>query len=210
MALILASGSPRRRELMSLITPDYTVITSDVDETKIAADSPAHLAKALATAKARAVADMLHLPAVADDSGLEVDALGKAPGVYSARYGQDWPLLEGESKDERNNRKLLAALEGVPDEQRTARFRCCMAMVHPSSGKGAPADLVASGAWEGRIAGAPSGTNGFGYDPLFFDPELGCTAAELDREAKMARSHRGKALQLIKPVIGAYLNAKDQ
>ncbi|WP_077071585.1 RdgB/HAM1 family non-canonical purine NTP pyrophosphatase [Mailhella massiliensis] len=156
--------------------------------------------------KARAVADMLHLPAVADDSGLEVDALGKAPGVYSARYGQDWPLLEGESKDERNNRKLLAALEGVPEEQRTARFRCCMAMVHPSSGKGAPADLVASGAWEGRIAGVPSGTNGFGYDPLFFDPELGCTAAELDREAKMARSHRGKALKALLEELGRRLS----
>lgn len=144
--------------------------------------------------KARAVADMLHLPAVADDSGLEVDALGGAPGVYSARYSRDWPLLEGESTDARNNRKLLASLEGVPEEKRTARFRCCMALVYPSSLKDAPADLVATGAWEGRIACAPSGENGFGYDPLFFDPELGRTAAELSREEKMARSHRGRAL----------------
>lgn len=144
--------------------------------------------------KARAVAERLNVPAVADDSGLEVDALGGAPGVYSARYGRDLPLQEGESRDARNNRKLLSALEGVPDARRTARFRCCMAMVHPSSDKDAPADLVASGAWEGRIAAAPSGENGFGYDPLFLDPELGRTAAELSREEKMARSHRGKAL----------------
>ena len=144
--------------------------------------------------KARAVAERLHLPAVADDSGLEVDALGGAPGVYSARYGRDWALLEGESKDARNNRKLLRELENVPEEKRTARFRCCMAMVYPSNWQDAPADIVVSGAWEGVITRKPSGENGFGYDPLFFDPELGCTGAELSREAKMARSHRGKAL----------------
>ena len=79
--------------------------------------------------KARAVANALGVAAAADDSGLEVDALGGAPGVYSARYSEDWPAVEGESKDERNNRKLLAELEGVPAEKRTARFRCCMALV---------------------------------------------------------------------------------
>lgn len=144
--------------------------------------------------KARAVADALGVPAVADDSGIEVDALGGAPGVYSARYSLDWPEVEGESTDMRNNRKLLAALEGVPAERRTARFRCCMAMVYPSSWQERPADLVVSGAWEGSIALTPSGGNGFGYDPLFLDPESGRTGAELSREEKMARSHRGKAL----------------
>ena len=89
-------------------------------------------------------------------------------------------------------RNIMA--KGVPEEKRTARFRCCMALVYPSSLKDAPADLVAAGAWEGRIACAPSGENGFGYDPLFLDPELGRTAAELSREEKMARSHRGRAL----------------
>ena len=145
--------------------------------------------------KARAVADALLVPAVADDSGIEVDALGGAPGVYSARYSLDWPEVEGESTDERNNRKLLAALEGVSAEKRTARFRCCMAMVYPSSWKDRPEDIVVSGAWEGRIAKKPSGGNGFGYDPLFIDPASGRTGAELSREEKMARSHRGKALK---------------
>ena len=144
--------------------------------------------------KAHAVADALGVPAVADDSGIEVDALGGAPGVYSARYSLDWPDVEGESTDQRNNRKLLAGLEGVPAEKRTARFRCCMAMVYPSSWKDRPADLVVSGAWEGSIAFALSGSNGFGYDPLFIDPASGRTGAELSREEKMARSHRGKAL----------------
>lgn len=145
--------------------------------------------------KARAVADALGVPAVADDSGIEVDALGGAPGVYSARYSLDWPEVEGESVDQRNNRKLLTMLENVPAEKRTARFRCCMAMVYPSSMKDAPADIVVSGAWEGHIADGPSGSNGFGYDPLFIDPASGRTGAELTREEKMARSHRGKALE---------------
>lgn len=144
--------------------------------------------------KARAVAEALGVPAVADDSGIEVDALGGAPGVYSARYSLDWPEREGESTDDRNNRKLLAELEGVSAEKRTARFRCCMALVYPSSWENRPADLVVSGAWEGSIAFAPSGSNGFGYDPLFIDPASGRTGAELSREEKMACSHRGKAL----------------
>ena len=139
--------------------------------------------------KARAVAEALGVAAVADDSGLEVDALGGAPGVYSARYSDDWPAVEGESKDERNNRKLLAELEGVPAEKRTARFRCCMALVIPGG-----EEIVVSGAWEGSIGFKKAGSNGFGYDPLFIDPELELTGAELTREAKMVRSHRGKAL----------------
>ena len=139
--------------------------------------------------KARAVAEALGVAAAADDSGLEVDALGGAPGVYSARYSDDWPAVEGENKDERNNRKLLAELEGVPAEKRTARFRCCMALVIPGG-----EEIVVSGAWEGSIGFKRAGSNGFGYDPLFIDPELELTGAELTREAKMVRSHRGKAL----------------
>ena len=139
--------------------------------------------------KARAVANSLGVAAAADDSGLEVDALGGAPGVYSARYSEDWPAVEGESKDERNNRKLLVELEGVPFEKRTARFRCCMALVIPGG-----EEIVVSGAWEGNIGFERVGANGFGYDPLFIDPELELTGAELTREAKMVRSHRGKAL----------------
>ncbi|WP_294447045.1 RdgB/HAM1 family non-canonical purine NTP pyrophosphatase [uncultured Mailhella sp.] len=151
--------------------------------------------------KAHAVADALLVPAVADDSGIEVDALGGAPGVYSARYSLDWPEVEGESTDARNNRKLLAALEGVSAKSRTARFRCCMAMVYPSSWKDRPEDIVVSGAWEGSIVEKPSGSNGFGYDPLFLDPASGRTGAELSREEKMARSHRGKALEKLLAVL---------
>ena len=139
--------------------------------------------------KARTVANALGVAAAADDSGLEVDALGGAPGVYSARYSEDWPSVEGESKDERNNRKLLAELDGIPHEKRTSRFRCCMALVIPGG-----EELVVSGAWEGHIGFKRAGENGFGYDPLFIDPELQLTGAELTREAKMVRSHRGKAL----------------
>ena len=134
--------------------------------------------------KARAVANALGVAAAADDSGLEVDALGGAPGVYSARYSEDWPAVEGESKDERNNRKLLVELEGVPFEKRTARFRCCMALVIPDG-----EEIVVSGSWEGNIGFERAGANGFGYDPLFIDPELELTGAELTRE-------RGTGLQL--------------
>ena len=142
--------------------------------------------------KAHAVAGRLGVPAIADDSGLEVDALGGAPGVFSSRYGDDIPLLEGESRDERNNRKLLGALKNVPDGKRGARFRCCMAFACP----GEP-DLTACGAWEGSILHAPRGKNGFGYDPLFLDPELLMTGAEMTREQKSARSHRGKAVRAL-------------
>lgn len=145
--------------------------------------------------KARAVMEATGHAAVADDSGLLVDALGGGPGVYSARYGDDWPPAslhaEEESRDARNIRKLLAALAGLPEERRTARFMTVMAVCKP----GDATPLVTRGVWEGRVLSAPQGNNGFGYDPVFFDPELGRSAAELSREEKMARSHRGRALR---------------
>ena len=144
-----------------------------------------------AVIKAKTVMEASGTLVLADDSGLEVDALNGAPGVYSARYGLDTPLLPGEDDDARNNRKLLAVLAHAP-RPRTGRFRCCMALARP----GKP-DLVVHGVWEGHIADAPSGNNGFGYDPLFFDPELGRISAELTREEKNSRSHRGKALRLL-------------
>lgn len=142
--------------------------------------------------KARAAARILGLPVVADDSGIEVDALGGAPGVHSARYSDDWPEVEGETRDQRNNRKLLEALRRVPKEQRTARFHCCMVMVWPP--EVSSEELVAHGVWEGRIVEQARGENGFGYDPLFLDLEMGRTGGELSREEKMGRSHRAKAL----------------
>ena len=134
--------------------------------------------------KARAVAQATGHIAVADDSGLVVDALAGAPGVYSARYAGD------NATDADNNAKLLAALAGVPQNLRVARFVCAMTACAPSG-----ETITAQGAWEGHIALAPSGAGGFGYDPLFYDPSLGRTAAELSAEQKNSRSHRGRALR---------------
>lgn len=139
--------------------------------------------------KARTVAQLTGHVAVADDSGLEVDALDKAPGVYSARYSDDTPNLKGETRDKRNNEKLLIELSGIPHEKRTARFRCVMSACAPSG-----ECITASGAWEGFIGTEEVGDNGFGYDPLFIDATDGSVSALLSREAKNARSHRGNAL----------------
>ncbi len=141
--------------------------------------------------KADAIAKATGLVAVADDSGLEVDALDKAPGVYSARYADHDADLAGiANRDQRNNAKLLRELRDVPEERRTARFRCVIVACAPSG-----ASLEAEGAYEGRIALEPAGDNGFGYDPLFYDPGLGMTAAQMEKEQKNARSHRGQALR---------------
>ncbi len=142
--------------------------------------------------KARTVAKATGCIAVADDSGLEVDALGGAPGVYSARYSQDRPDLPGPGVDDRNNQKLLEALADVPDEKRTARFRCVMSACAPDG-----TFITASGAWEGRIGRDYKGDNGFGFDPLFIDPVDGKHSAELPKEEKNRRSHRGNALQAL-------------
>lgn len=147
--------------------------------------------------KARAVAAFTGYPALADDSGLEVDALDGAPGVWSARYADAEPDARPDddrpTRDARNNRKLLAALAALP-QPRTARFRCCMALVNPN---GSQPDLVVHGVWEGFITQSPQGGGGFGYDPLFLDPATGRTAAQLSLEEKSIRSHRGMALRLL-------------
>ncbi len=131
--------------------------------------------------KARHAAALTGLPAIADDSGLAVDALDGAPGVYSARYA-------GDGGDDANNEKLLAELAGV--ENRGAAFHCVATYVEPG---GEP--LVAAGEWRGEILRARCGDGGFGYDPLFFVPECGCSSAELAPDEKNARSHRGQALR---------------
>jgi XTP/dITP diphosphohydrolase len=137
--------------------------------------------------KAQHAAEATGLPAIADDSGLAVDALGGAPGVYSARYA-------GDAGDAANNKKLLAALAGVED--RGAAFHCVATYVVPGE-----APLVASGDWRGEILPEERGTGGFGYDPLFFVPECGCSSAELEPEEKNARSHRGQALRKLVSLI---------
>jgi XTP/dITP diphosphohydrolase len=141
--------------------------------------------EANALLKARHAAQASGLPALADDSGLEVDALAGRPGVYSARYA-------GESASEQdNNAKLLGELLGVPAAARTARYRCVLALVR---GPADAAPLIASGCWAGAIATAPAGAGGFGYDPLFIPQGMACSAAQLPAELKNRLSHRGQAL----------------
>ena len=135
--------------------------------------------------KARNAAAHSGLPAIADDSGLEVDALRGAPGIYSARYaGQG-------ASDSANLEKLLRDLDEVPDDQRSARFQCLLVYMRHAED---PTPLICQGTWEGRIGREPRGDNGFGYDPVFLVPERHCTAAELPAEVKNRLSHRGQAL----------------
>ncbi|MDD6639072.1 MAG: XTP/dITP diphosphatase [Lachnospiraceae bacterium] len=140
--------------------------------------------------KAKAIAEHTDAIVLADDSGLEIDALNKEPGIYSARYmGEDTSYTV-------KNRNLIERLEGVPKEQRTARFVCAIAAVLPG-GK----ELVTRQTMEGYIGYEPEGENGFGYDPIFFLEEYGCSSAALSREQKNAISHRGKALRAMRDML---------
>lgn len=140
--------------------------------------------------KARHASVLTGLPAIADDSGLEVDALGGAPGIHSARFAA--APNEGNSSDEANNALLLERLRNVPRAQRTARFQCVIVLHRfPQD----PMPIVCQGTWEGIILEEPAGTHGFGYDPLFFVPTHHCSSAQLDPAIKNALSHRGQALR---------------
>ncbi len=136
--------------------------------------------------KARHASLHTGLPAIADDSGLEVDALNGAPGIYSARYAGVG------AGDAANVEKLLGALEGVDEVERGARFQCLLVYMRHGSD---PTPLICQGTWEGRILTAPVGENGFGYDPVFYVPNRTCSAAELPADVKNALSHRGQALR---------------
>ena len=138
--------------------------------------------------KARNAALHSGLPAIADDSGIEVDALKGAPGIYSARYAG------AGASDAENLNKLLQALEGVPTDKRTARFQCLLVYMRHEND---PTPVICQGTWEGKILEAPQGENGFGYDPVFFVPDYNCSSAELTREVKNTLSHRAKALKLL-------------
>jgi XTP/dITP diphosphohydrolase len=183
--IVLATGNPGKvREIQRIlgefgveVVPQTELGVTDADET-----GTSFVENALI--KARHASLMTGLPAIADDSGLVVDALDGRPGVYSARYsGPD-------ATDDSNIDKLLHELQGVAGEQRTAAFHCCAVFISADDAT----SLVAEGRWAGRILEQRRGAGGFGYDPVFFDPECGRTAAELGPEQKNARSHRGKAL----------------
>lgn len=141
--------------------------------------------------KARHTAKLTGLPAIADDSGICVDILGGAPGIYSARYGNEDGLGTSDAK---NNQKLLSALSGIPVAQRSAYFYCALVFMRHEDD---PTPIICLGKWNGVILEEAHGEGGFGYDPLFFVPELKCTAAQLSREHKSQISHRGQALKLL-------------
>jgi XTP/dITP diphosphohydrolase len=184
--LLLASANAgKQREFAALLAPLGLEL---VLQGALGIDSVAETGTTFeenALLKARHAASRGALPALADDSGLEVDALDGRPGVWSARYAG------AAASDDDNNARLLADLAGVPLARRSARYRCVLALVRDA---GDDAPLTASGSWEGRIASAPAGSSGFGYDPLFIPEGYEVTVAELPVALKNAHSHRAKAL----------------
>ncbi len=184
-SVVLASRNPKKlAEMQALLAPLGWNVHLVAEFTDEAAAETASTFIENALLKARHAARISGLPAIADDSGLEVDALNGAPGVRSARYAGD------DATDDANNRRLLTALRDVADQQRGARFVSVIVLLrHPDD----PTPLIAQGLWRGCIVREPKGTNGFGYDPLFFVPDQGCTAAELTAEIKNRISHRARA-----------------
>lgn len=198
VAILFATTNPHKLSEASAILGAFGVSLSSLDS--LSGDYPEPVEdgdtfEANAALKARYYAKLTGVRCLAEDSGIEVDALGGAPGVYSARYSG----LEGpaSARDRANNDKLLAALLGVPRERRQARFVCAACVADPEGRVLAQA----RGTFEGVIAEAPRGSNGFGYDPLLYLPDRGCTSAELSSAEKHARSHRGEALRLLAPQL---------
>ena len=184
--IVLATGNQGKVREMADILSEFgfdVVAQSEFNVSEVAETGTTFIENAII--KARHAAKETGLPAIADDSGLEVDYLQGAPGIYSARYaGED-------ASDQQNLEKLLLAMEGVEEAQRTARFHCVLVfMKHEND----PTPLVCHGKWEGRILETAHGENGFGYDPVFFVPEDNCASAELESTRKKQLSHRGKAL----------------
>ena len=187
--VVLASRNAKKlKELQALLMPlGYTArLVSEFSDEEVAETAPTFIENALL--KARHAARVSGLPAIADDSGLEVAALGGAPGVYSARYAGE------PSDDAANNAKLLAALRDVPAAQRGARFISVLVWLRHADD---PVPMVAVGTWAGSILEAPRGSHGFGYDPLFWVDSHQCSSAELASEEKNRISHRAQALQAL-------------
>ncbi len=191
--IVLASGNKGKvkefNELLAShdieVVPQSEFNVPEVEETGLTFVENAIL-------KARNAAKHSGLPAIADDSGLEVDALKGAPGIYSARYAGP------NTNDQLNYEKLLQDLKDVPDAQRSARFQCLLVFMRHAED---PTPLICQGTWEGRILHAPQGENGFGYDPVFYVPSEDCSSAELAPEIKNRLSHRGQALKKLVAVI---------
>lgn len=187
--LVLATGNAgKAREFMQLLGDVFDIVLqSELQLVPAEETGDTFLENALL--KARGAAAQSGLPAIGDDSGLEVAALDGAPGVRSARYA-------GESASDSDNVELLLQnLQGVPEHERSARFCCVLAMVSSADD---PNPLIATATWDGHIALVPRGSMGFGYDPVFIDIHSGLTAAELEPELKNARSHRAQAIQMLR------------
>ena len=184
--IVLATGNQGKVREMADILSEFgfdVVAQSEFNVSEVAETGTTFIENAII--KARHAAKETGLPAIADDSGLEVDYLNGAPGIYSARYSG-----EG-ATDKQNIEKLLNAMQGVETEKRTARFHCVLVLMRHEND---PTPLVCHGKWEGQILTEEHGENGFGYDPVFFVPEDNCASAELDPSRKKQLSHRGKAL----------------
>ncbi|KAB8305359.1 XTP/dITP diphosphatase [Erwinia endophytica] len=187
--VVLATGNPGKvRELADLLVAFGLNIVAQTELGVESAEETGLTFIENAILKARHAAAVTGLPAIADDSGLAVDALGGAPGIYSARYAGK------NASDQQNLEKLLKTLEAVPDGERQAQFHCVLVYLRHAED---PTPLVFHGSWQGEIARRTTGEGGFGYDPIFYLPELGKTAAELSKDEKRAISHRGKALALL-------------
>ena len=187
MRLVLATGNVGKlKELRELLPSPAFEVLPQSQFTTVGADETGLSFVENAILKARHAARVSGLPAIADDSGLEVDALGGAPGIYSARYASDT------ATDADNLRKLIGALKGTPPSRRTARYQCALVFMRSADD---PSPLICQASWEGRIIDEPRGSGGFGYDPIFELLERPVTVAELDAAEKNLLSHRGKALR---------------
>ena len=190
--LVLASNNKGKLAELQAMLGDSITVRPQSDFTDIEAEETGLTFVENALIKARHAASVSGLPALADDSGLAVDALGGAPGIYSARYA-------GGAGDAANNAKLLDALKDVPDARRGAQFICALALLRHAED---PIPLICEGAWEGRILHAASGEHGFGYDPLFWVPERDCSSAELSPQEKNQLSHRARAMAQLRAKLG--------
>ena len=198
--IIFATGNQDKMKEIQMILEALGIVVSSMKEAGIDVDivEDGTTFEENAMIKAEAIAKLTDAIVLADDSGLEIDYLNKEPGIYSARYaGTD-------TSYEIKNNLLLQRLEGVPDEKRTARFVCAIAAVFPDGSK-----ETVRGTIEGRIGYEIAGEHGFGYDPIFYLPEYGCTTAELDPEKKNELSHRGKALRLMRGIIEQKMQQED-
>ena len=187
MRVVLATGNPGKlQELRAMLEPLAIEAVPLAQFTRAAIPETGLTFVENAIIKARQAAQLAQLPAIADDSGLEVDALQGAPGIYSARYAGE------HASDEDNLRKLLAALDGRKAAERTARYCCALVYLRWSHD---PFPLISQASWEGRIGEVPRGSGGFGYDPIFELPERALTVAEMPAAEKNRLSHRGQALR---------------